>query len=323
MNQTSAKRRNAVVAGAAGVALLVGGSTYALWSDSDQIEGGTITAGDLQLTAGTLDAYDVSADRVSHGSETIENILDDNTAQNPLTFVDGQVAAYNGADSSSDGLDGDSGTYGIKATDGVLQGHTVALADWLIVPGDTVAAVAPYQVKLLGDNLVAELTLDGTKLLDGASNPSASPSVSAQQNSDMVYHYALFGQDGKQISAIQAVDTTSAAQRIALIQAANDGQAAGANDQYQPTGASSLIDIPVIGTDTANTGEAYVTLVVFGHFKDTGTTQVTANANTVDQLGDITVNLTQVRTYSDGYGNAAYPGSIAATAAPSSSSASA
>ena len=59
------KRRLAVplVAAAAGAALL-GGTTFALWSASDTVTGGSIVAGDLNITGSDAAAfYDVSSDR--------------------------------------------------------------------------------------------------------------------------------------------------------------------------------------------------------------------------------------------------------------------
>jgi alternate signal-mediated exported protein len=53
-----------VIAGIAGITLLAGGSTFALWSDSDAAAGGTIVNGDLDVKAlGALAWQDVSGDR--------------------------------------------------------------------------------------------------------------------------------------------------------------------------------------------------------------------------------------------------------------------
>src|SRR5690606_13513118 len=50
-----------VIAGIAGLALLGGGTTFALWSDSDTISGATITNGQLSVTAtGSMSWQDVS-----------------------------------------------------------------------------------------------------------------------------------------------------------------------------------------------------------------------------------------------------------------------
>lgn len=57
------KKTTGIVAGAAGAALLVGGATFALWSDSAPVAGGTITAGNLDVEAVAPEWKDVSADR--------------------------------------------------------------------------------------------------------------------------------------------------------------------------------------------------------------------------------------------------------------------
>ncbi|WP_410602946.1 TasA family protein, partial [Bacillus sp. SIMBA_008] len=45
------KKLTGIVAGAAGAALLLSGGTYALWYDSAEAPGGTITAGNLDVAA--------------------------------------------------------------------------------------------------------------------------------------------------------------------------------------------------------------------------------------------------------------------------------
>lgn len=58
------KKTTGLVAGAAGAALLVGGATFALWSDSATVDGGTITSGNLDVAlVGAPQWVDVSADR--------------------------------------------------------------------------------------------------------------------------------------------------------------------------------------------------------------------------------------------------------------------
>jgi predicted ribosomally synthesized peptide with SipW-like signal peptide len=61
-------KTKALIAGAAGIALLGGGSTFALWNASTGVNGGTITNGDLNVQAiNTLSWKDVSGDRVDKG----------------------------------------------------------------------------------------------------------------------------------------------------------------------------------------------------------------------------------------------------------------
>ncbi|UZN02238.1 alternate-type signal peptide domain-containing protein [Cellulomonas sp. S1-8] len=58
-----------LIAGVAGIALLTGGSTFALWTASSTVAGGTITNGNLAIAAvGTPGWKDVSTDRADRGT---------------------------------------------------------------------------------------------------------------------------------------------------------------------------------------------------------------------------------------------------------------
>jgi alternate signal-mediated exported protein len=116
------KRRKGLVWVAGGAALLLGGSTFALWSASDTFAGGTITAGDLNLvqTADTT-FWDVSADRIDATATVL-------------------------------GTDGSQPAHALTPTDA---------STWRMVPGDKVAAAFSADVTLEGDNLVGLLSLDG------------------------------------------------------------------------------------------------------------------------------------------------------------------
>ncbi|UFU03293.1 alternate-type signal peptide domain-containing protein [Ruania suaedae] len=64
------KTTTGLLAGAAGAALLLGGTTFALWSDSEDIDGGTITAGTLDVALlGDPVWEDISEDRTDAGHE--------------------------------------------------------------------------------------------------------------------------------------------------------------------------------------------------------------------------------------------------------------
>lgn len=52
-----------VIAGIAGLALLTGGTTFALWSDQASVDGGTIVNGNLAVTADPIAWVDLSPDR--------------------------------------------------------------------------------------------------------------------------------------------------------------------------------------------------------------------------------------------------------------------
>lgn len=59
------KKTKGLLAGAAGAAILLGGSTFALWSDSETVNGGAIATGNLDVTVlGEPEWQDVSEDRV-------------------------------------------------------------------------------------------------------------------------------------------------------------------------------------------------------------------------------------------------------------------
>lgn len=104
-------------AGVAAAALLMGGTTFALWSDADTVNGGVVTAGNLDVAILDTAWFDVSADRVDRDTSTV----------------------YSG-----------------------LLAHSIAdISTWRMVPGDTIQYEAGLDVALEGDNLAAELSVDG------------------------------------------------------------------------------------------------------------------------------------------------------------------
>ena len=126
-NNGRSRRTQGILAGVAGAALLLGGGTYALWTANDTITGGKITAGDLNIEAGTFAAFDVSADREDAKTDVITG-----------------VANFTG--------------HSVDLTSGTN-------AEWRIVPGDTVALVFPFKATVKGDNLVAALTMNTKAVL--------------------------------------------------------------------------------------------------------------------------------------------------------------
>jgi|SRR5690625_1173267 len=68
------KKTKGLVAGAAGVALMLSGTTLALWSDSASVDGATISSGNLAITAASSSWKDTSPDRTDspHGIELSE-----------------------------------------------------------------------------------------------------------------------------------------------------------------------------------------------------------------------------------------------------------
>ncbi len=259
MTEKNTRRRNAVIAAAAGAALLIGGSTYALWSATDNINGGTITAGRLDLTVGDIVAYDVSSDRTD-SSEAIAT---------PLILADGYAESISPKLSVSEE----------EGEEGALAGHLIDDTDtWMIVPGDTVAVTIPLEIILEGDNLVAALTLDATAL-------------TSINNADMAYSYAIFDQNGNQIGAAQELDTSEDELLVALFQASTEGQDDGAADTITVDG--DPIPVPMVDDD----GTADITLVVFGYFDYDSTNEAYMLAE--DTLDGLPVTLTQVREGTD------------------------
>jgi alternate signal-mediated exported protein len=226
---------------AAGAALLLGGGTYALWSDSAQLTAsGNIVAGDLDITAkGSVTYFDVSWDREA----------------------DQQTAIITGSS---------------------VKGHAITnLSDYRVVPGDTIAAVFPYQVKLEGDNLVAKLSVDATPSNSGFSAIS--------------YEYQVFNGSGTAASA--RVSTISS---IGVVQAPNTGQADGVNDKIP----STSNDITVV-SPPAQAADPNLYVVVYATFDATTANQTfteTSGTQGSTSIGTITVSLTQTRDKDDSAG---------------------
>ncbi|MDR2373574.1 MAG: SipW-dependent-type signal peptide-containing protein, partial [Bifidobacteriaceae bacterium] len=117
-----------LVAGAAGVALLLGGSTFAYWSDSTQETVGTITNGVLSVSKGTgaVKAFDLRDDK-----------------QNSETDYESAVG---------------SGTS--------LYYKVVNLSNFKAVPGDTIEIDIPFTLVAVGDNMKydVDVQVDGPSI---------------------------------------------------------------------------------------------------------------------------------------------------------------
>jgi len=176
MTNKSTKRRNAVIAAVAGAALLLGGSTYALWQATADLKGGTITAGQLAIKGGDVQAWDISPDR-----NDIRSIIVSDDTEQALQGVKGHPI---------DHLDGSD-------------------PSWMMVPGDTVALIFPYTITLEGDNLVAGLTIDGdfSQLVTGV-DPIIDEKTGATKDS-VTLSYQLFNHVGVPMTGDVAVDPNS------------------------------------------------------------------------------------------------------------------
>jgi alternate signal-mediated exported protein len=192
MTSKSTKRRNSIIAAVAGAALLVGGSTYALWSATASIDGGTITAGDLDLEAGTLSAWDVSEDRTDIDSDGVAT----------AASSDPEFAAVTLAG---------------------LSGHLIdSLDTWRMVPGDTVALLFPYKITLVGDNLVAALEMPGVDTLIGTTTDFFNNAA------NLVLEYQIFDADGVALGARAPLEDEDF--QVAYFQANGTGQDNGIDD---------------------------------------------------------------------------------------------
>lgn len=135
------KKTKGILAGAAGGALLLGaGGTFALWSDSATVQGGSITAGQLDVEAQPLAWWDVSP---------AGTILHNGTPGNVTVPRPGGPETLPGADIS---VPVDGGTF-------------------RIVPGDELVGLGQFDFTLQGQNLDAVVSVDFSKAVtdpDGA-----------------------------------------------------------------------------------------------------------------------------------------------------------
>ena len=230
------RRGLGIIAGVAGGLLLLGGTTFALWSDSALQEGGTISNGNLDVEPlGATTYWDVSPDRTDTPDVT------------PITGRDA---------------------------------HSVAdVAAYSIVPGDVLEADYGFVVALEGDNLVGDLTLT----LGGAAAPPAGVTFTAQA-------YYLDGAAWVPVGTPSTVAPGTATPiSLGLFQAAN-----------QLNGSLDVGGIPVIALpDTAGATGPNIGVVLTATFDEGTTGRTSVLVETA--LGDVTVNLNQVRT--PGVGN--------------------
>ncbi|UJP39806.1 alternate-type signal peptide domain-containing protein [Cellulomonas palmilytica] len=215
-----------VIAGLAGLALLSGGTTFALWSDSDSIPGGTITNGELGVSATSVGWFDVSPDRT-----------DVTVAATPVTELDG---------------------------------HTVDLQTWRMVPGDVAEGTYGLDVTLVGDNLVANLDVTSS----GGTTPLPE---------GLVVSYQVFDANGTDVTA-GVLDGTSTTLRFA---APRTGQAAGA-----PVNTGTVV---VDGTTAA---DLFVVVTADWSAEASGTTAA-STMNAATALKNLAVSLQQDRSGAD------------------------
>ena len=256
MTNKSTKRRNAVIAAVAGAALLVGGSTYALWQATADLKGGTITSGQLAIKGDDMQAWDISQDRVDTRSVHVS----EDTEQS-LQGADGQP----------------------------MKGHLIKYLDdpdlsWMMVPGDTVALIFPYTITLQGDNLVAGLTIDGefSKLVTGI-DPIIDEETGATKDS-VTLSYQLFDHVGVPMTGEVAVAPNSSSIFVKYFQDNGINQEDG---ETEPN-----TNIVSVGDD----GTIQVTFILYVHFDydATGLMKETL-VDLAGQADSMTATLQQVR----------------------------
>ncbi len=270
MTDKSTKRRNAVIAGVAGAALLFGGSTYALWSASAGVDGGTITAGDLRLVGGTSSVWDVSTgqDGTTYRTDQTENAI--KVVMNTVGEEEGGTAL-----------------------DGAPYAHAIDKSTWRMVPGDEVAIALPYKVTLEGDNLVAVLELPTRAGLVEAyqaaqgENPASGTTFTTKDDAykHLTFTYDLYNGTAKVNSErvpLEAGDSGKLKSPVSYFQAAQDGQDLGEADGL----------IPVITADNDNT--TTVTVLLYVKFDSSAADREDAEKVLALQ-GQVVATLTQVR----------------------------
>lgn len=161
------KKLTGVVAGAAGAALLFSGATYALWSDNATVDGGTITAGNLDVAAVGGQWQDVSDDRTDspHGIDLATfHIVPGDTIQGTFGIDvglegDNMLAQFA---LSGGGLTGDLAA-GLEATYTVLDGAGTVVASGTGGVADGISVVlASSDNPAPGSALVVPATVDST-----------------------------------------------------------------------------------------------------------------------------------------------------------------
>jgi predicted ribosomally synthesized peptide with SipW-like signal peptide len=288
-----------MVAAACGVALLCGGTTFALWSDTDTIPGNSIWAGNLEIEAGPPDVWDVSVGRYANNSLTTLRPRKDET-QN---LMDGRYSSCGFTSTTAASTAGFQFNYG----NGRLLAHDIQ-SPWNAVPEDRVLAVYPIKIALEGDNLVADLTLQGVGRLtdwlfinDGngnAYNPQNPPSPS--QPLDLKVWLFLDGQPAKDLltSMTPVAGTGYSKYLVTRLQAANQPGGTLEGDGGVP-GDVGFQPFPVV-TATTISANPNACIVLDGTFKDHNEREF-AQQKLFAILQDLTVGLEQTRRMGVGH----------------------
>lgn len=163
------KQTLGVVAGAAGAALLLSGGTFALWSDSADVDGGKITTGNLDVDVVNTAWIDSSSDRTDAG-----HTIDLNT----FKIVPGDtITGKFGVDVGLEGenllaqlkLATDDGALSGDLADGLSLKYSVQKADGAVVATGDAAGVNVDLVSSDNGNK-GSAVVAGTKTTDGTAD---------------------------------------------------------------------------------------------------------------------------------------------------------
>jgi alternate signal-mediated exported protein len=126
-----------------------------------------------------------------------------------MDITPGETAVY---DVSADRIDlNDTITVSVEPgvnipLSGAPKGELISdLAAWRIVPGDTIAMVFPFELSLVGDNLVAALTIPGTDTL------LSNSTFSTDAGEGIRVEYQVFESDGTAQAARATIPATDIA----------------------------------------------------------------------------------------------------------------
>jgi alternate signal-mediated exported protein len=255
------RRRNSVVAGIGAIVLLLGGTTFALWSAVGSQATGNITTGNLDIAVTDVQWYDISSDRTDNSTVALSS----------------------------------------------ATAHPIAsMADYRIVPGDTIEGDAKFGIALEGDNMVAELELGFSNITDANSLLSSGALVLSYKVC-AVSSGTLVDDCANPLLEVEDIKTTAGSAGTLLFQASGTGQASGSPDVTVSGGVTSAIPtatysvLPTNATGGPDPSQFNFAVIITATFNNLDTTPP-ANDYTKAQavLNDLTVSLTQTRTAGEG-----------------------
>jgi len=176
------KKRNAVIAAVTGAALLMGGSTYALWSASANLGETQIQAGDLSIHALGVTTDDISPE-----------VIDSETASHITILGMGVLTPDNRVV-----------RHGVLLTDTFIdsgQSNVNNAPGWKAAPGDTILIITNFTVNLKGDNLVAKL--------EASFDPDTSDPFAVSLKDHVSVQYGMYYGEGKYIPIHSVTDPYS------------------------------------------------------------------------------------------------------------------